>query len=66
MPRDSGSPVKSLRMVLVGERLREYSQEEKSGDTVRMQILSWEENREIPPERFLMQVPPGTETVRLR
>ncbi len=66
VPRDSGSPVKRLSILLVDERLREYSQEEKSGDRVRMQILSWEENREIPPERFLMQVPAGTETVRLR
>ena len=64
-PRDPSSPVKRLRMVMVDDQMREYSQEEKKGNKVHMEILSWEENHEIPPERFRMEVPAGTKTVRL-
>ncbi len=64
-PRDPSSPVKRLRMVMVDDQMREYSQEEKKGNKVRMEILFWDENREIPPERFRMEVPAGTKTVRL-
>ncbi len=64
-PRDPSSPVKRLRMVMVDDQMREYSQEEKKGNKVRMEILFWDENSEIPPERFRMEVPAGTKTVRL-
>ncbi len=64
-PRDPSSPVKRLRMVMVDDQMREYSQEEKKGNKVRMEILSWDENREILPERFRMEVPPGTKIIRL-
>ncbi len=64
-PRDPSSPVKRLRMVMVDDQMREFSQEERKGNKVRMEILSWDENREIPPERFRMEVPPGTKTIRL-
>lgn len=64
-PRDPSSPVKRLRMVMVDDQMREYTQEEKKGNKVRMEILSWEENQEIPPERFRMEVPAGTKIVRL-
>lgn len=65
-PRDSKSPVKRLRVVLVDGQLREYVQEDRKGNQVHMKILSWEENAEIPAERFRMDVPEGTKTVRLR
>jgi hypothetical protein len=63
-PREKTSAVKKIEMTFAGHRLIEYLQEEVSGDRVRMEILAWKVNEEIPAERFRLEVPPGTRVTR--
>jgi outer membrane lipoprotein-sorting protein len=52
-------------MLLADYRVKEYVQEERSGSRVRMEILEWEPNAEVPAEAFTLEVPEGTKVVRV-
>ena len=64
-PRKSDSRVKKLEVLLAGTRIREYRQEEASGDSVRFEVLEWKPNGKIPEDRFRLEVPAGTNVTRL-
>lgn len=64
-PRKPDSTVKKLEVLITGTKIREYRQEESSGDRVRFEVLEWKPNGKIPEDRFLLEVPPGTKITRL-
>jgi hypothetical protein len=64
-PKKSDSKVKKLEVRLTGAKIREYFQEEASGDSVRFEVLEWKPNGVIPEDRFRLEVPAGTKVTRL-
>ncbi|HVR75877.1 MAG TPA: outer membrane lipoprotein carrier protein LolA [Planctomycetota bacterium] len=63
VPRDSKSPVKQVELTLVDFEVRLYKTVDTSGDEMKLEILSSEVNAVVPPDRFEMDVPVGTEEV---
>ncbi len=63
-PRKPGSPVKGIEVHLAGSRIREYRQEDASGDKVRFEVLEWKANGKVPEDRFRLEVPLGTKVTR--
>lgn len=64
-PKDTEAPVRRVTLSLVDYRVREYVQEERNGDRVRMQVLEWRRNVDVPPKTFELRVPPKTKIVRV-
>jgi hypothetical protein len=63
-PRESGSKLKKVEVRLSGPRIRDYRQEDASGDRIRLEVLEWKPNPQIPEERFSLEVPPDTKVSR--
>jgi hypothetical protein len=64
-PKEAAARVKEILVRFADFRIAEFEQLEASGNRLRLQVLAWSENEEIPPERFRLEVPAGTKRVRL-
>ena len=63
--RAEETAIQQMRIVLIDDQLREYVQVEKSGDEMRMEIVSWKANEPVDPARFELKVPRGTKRVKI-
>lgn len=64
-PKDVKAAVRKVTLSLVDHRIREYVQEERNGNRVRMEVLEWTKNVKVSPATFEMRVPANTKIVRV-
>jgi hypothetical protein len=64
-PKDVKAAVRNVTLSLVDYGIREYVQEERNGNRVRMQVLEWTKNVKVSPATFELRVPANTKIVRV-
>ena len=64
-PKSKQAPLRELRILLEGYAIREYVQIDRKGDSVRMQILEWKRDVDVPSAALELDLSPQTRTIRL-